>query len=49
VLSLYAHVGARKQRGGQTDECSQRHQKHVKRIDKKLFVRDQQVAMRHDP
>jgi hypothetical protein len=40
VLSLDAHVGAREQRGSQTDERRQRHQKHVKGIDKELLVPD---------
>ena len=38
MLDFNAHVGTREQRGSEADQGRQRHQKHVERIDEKLFV-----------
>jgi len=48
VFGLDPHVGSREQRGGQADECSQRHQKNIEGVNEKLLARDQKVAVGHN-
>ncbi len=38
VMLFDAHVGTREQRGGESDECGQRDQKHIELVDEELFV-----------
>ena len=48
MILLYAHVGTRKDRGGQADERRQRDQEHVERVDEELAIPREQRPVRDD-
>ena len=48
MVRFDTHVGPAEERGGERDECGQRNQEHVERIDQKILVPDELWPFRDD-